>query len=75
MNWVYPYPYPGMAIWAPGFYGKRQAVGLPFAVVGVLPQDDDLNLVQGGVGEGIEELVPRGKNMFAGFFFCAKEGL
>jgi hypothetical protein len=50
-------------------------VGLPFAVVGILSQDYDLHLAQGGVGEGIEELPPCGKNTFTGFFFCAQEGL
>src|SRR5690606_37817865 len=52
--------------------GKGQAVSLPYVMVRVLPQDDHVNRVKGGVVERIENKVTRWINrMFP--LFCHQE--
>ena len=49
--------------------GETQAVGLAVAMVGILAENDDLYLLQRGMGKGVEHLAAGGKELFSRLFF------
>ena len=54
--------------------GETQAVGLAGAVVGVLSQQDDLDLVEGGCVEGVEDKATGGIDRFVAHLFVFEQG-
>ena len=53
-------------------HGEAQPVRLPVLMVGILPDDDDLDLVKGGAVEGIEDAWPRRKDAVVPLLFLQK---